>query len=110
TRRGSESSRRQFMRESIYEGNVLPTDCFRARARPLHRDFVVLIVGTVRLRQQIPELSGFSAIQTRLTFANNLDDPDPRKRECDRVCSLVAQAVISFRGIAVTQEICPVRT
>src|SRR5881394_3696900 len=32
------------------------------------------------LRQEIPKLCGFPGIQTRLTFANNLDHANPRKR------------------------------
>jgi hypothetical protein len=52
-----------------------------------HSSVVLFRAGCV-LRQEIAKLCGFAAIQTRLTFANNLDHAKASrsKRRSDRVC------------------------
>ena len=61
----------------------------RARERGLfsRSDFGLTVSA---LRQKIAKLSGFSAIQTRLTFPDDLDQADADKSESHRVRFLMA--------------------
>ena len=61
-----------------------------ARAREgLNRDFDVVLLRAFSFRQEIPKLCGFSAIQTCLTFADDLDHADADGSANHRVCGKV---------------------
>jgi hypothetical protein len=99
--------------EAAREERRLQLSLSRAREGPPNLNFnfsvVIYLRAIVVMRQEIAKLCGFPAIQTRFAFVDNLYRAECDERRGDGVRRLMCRAA-NFCGIAIAQEVNPVRT